>query len=148
MRHKKFNAVDRGQGFQSKDQKKGDGRNPLQCWTCGNDHSRTDCPQHQGSRPQIYSAQEAQTIGHVGLSIPLIYAALGNRQADNQASIIEIEGNLCDQVVSILSDPRSNYCYINPDLVDKCCLNKQVHVEYWLLQLATGTKKIVHHWVR
>ena len=57
-------------------------------------------------------------------------------------------GKLCDQVVSILIDLRSNYSYVSPDLVDKCGLNKEVHVEYWLVQLAIGTKKRVHHWVR
>jgi len=55
---------------------------------------------------------------------------------------------LCDQVVSILIDPRSNYSYINPNLVDKCGFRKEVHAEYWLVQLATGMKKRVHHWVR
>ena len=107
-----------------------------------------DSPQNQGVMPQIYSAQEAQTIGEVGQSIPRIYAALDNIQADHQASIIEMEGKLCDQVVSILIDPRSNYSYVNPDPMDKCGLNKEVHAKYWLVQLATSTKKRVHHWVR
>jgi len=32
--------------------------------------------------------------------------------------------------------------------VDNCCFNKELHVESWLVQLATSTKKRVHHWVR
>lgn len=32
--------------------------------------------------------------------------------------------------------------------MDKCGLRKEVHAESWLVQLATGTKKRVHHWVR
>ena len=67
---------------------------------------------------------------------------------DHRASIIEMEGKLYDQVVSILIDPGYNYSYVNLDLVDKCGLNKEVHVESWLVQLAIGTKKRVHHWVR
>jgi len=35
-----------------------------------------------------------------------------------------MEGKLCDQVVSILIDPGSDYSYFNPNLVDKCGLNK------------------------
>ena len=58
-----------------------------------------------------------------------------------------MEGKLCDRIVTILIDPRSNYCYFNPNLVDKCGLRKEVHVESWLVQLAIGTKKRVHHWV-
>jgi len=59
-----------------------------------------------------------------------------------------MEGKICDQAISILSEPRSNYSHINPKLVDKCWLNKQAHADSWLLQSATGTKKRVHHWVR
>ena len=58
-----------------------------------------------------------------------------------------MDGTLCDQVVSILIDPGYNYSYVNLDLVDKCGLNKEVHAKSWLVQLNTGTKKIVHHWV-
>jgi len=55
---------------------------------------------------------------------------------------------LCDQVISILIEPGSNYNYASPDLVDTCCLSKELHVEAWLVQLATCIKKRVHHWVR
>eukprot|EP00253_Pinus_taeda_P005974 PITA_05974 len=71
-----------------------------------------------------------------------------NKQAYHQASIIEMDDKLYDQVVSILIEPGSNYSYGNPDLVDKCHLNKEVHTESWLVQLDVGTKKRVHHWVR
>jgi len=46
------------------------------------------------------------------------YATIDNRQADHHASIIEMEGKLCDQVVSILIDLGSNYSYISPNLVE------------------------------
>ena len=42
----------------------------------------------------------------------------------------------------------SNYNYVSLDLVDKCGLSKELHAESWLVQLATGTKKRVDHWVR
>ena len=82
-----------------------------------------DCPQNQGGRPQIYSAQEAQNVGDVGQSIPHIYAALDNKQAEHQASIIQMDGKLCDQVIYILIDPVSNYSYVSLDLVDNCGLS-------------------------
>ena len=87
-------------------------------------------------------------MGDVGQSIPRIYAALDNRHKDHRAYIIEMDSKLCDQVVSILIDPGFNYSYVNPDLVDKCCLNKKVYAKSWLVQLAIGTKKRVHHWIR
>ena len=49
---------------------------------------------------------------------------LDNRQVDNQESIIDMEVKPCDQVVSILINPGSNYSYVNIDLLDKCGLNK------------------------
>jgi len=66
-------------------------------------------------------------MGDVGQSIPWIYAALDNMHADHQESIIEMGSKVCDQVVSILIDLESNYSYVNPNLVDKCGLNKDVH---------------------
>jgi len=70
-----------------------------------------------------------QTIGDIGQSIPHLYAALDNKQAEHQPSIIEMDDNLCDQAISILIDPRSNYNYVSPNMVDKCGLSKEVYVE-------------------
>ena len=77
-----------------------------------------------GWHTSYLSAKEAKTIGDVGKSIPRIYATFDKKQVDHQASIIQMEGQLCDQVVSILIDPRSNYSYVNPNPVDKCGLSK------------------------
>jgi len=59
-----------------------------------------------------------------------------------------MDGKICDQVISIFIDLGSNYNYVGPNLVDKCGLSKELHVESWLVQLAIGSKKRVHHWVR
>jgi len=80
-------------------------------------------------------------VGDVGQSIPRIYASLDSKEVDQHAYIIEMEGKLCNQVVSILIDPRYSYSYISPDLVDKSGLNKEVHAYFWLVKLATSTKK-------
>jgi len=54
---------------------------------------------------------------------------------------MEMDGKICDQVISILINPGSNYSYVNPDLVDKCGFRKGVHVESWLVQLHMGIQK-------
>jgi len=59
-----------------------------------------------------------------------------------------MDSKICDKVVCILIGPGSNYSYVNPDLVDKCGLNKEVYAKSWLMHLATCTKERVHHWVR
>jgi len=54
---------------------------------------------------------------------------LDNKKEDHQETIIEMDGKLSDEVVSILIDPGSNYSYFSPNLVDKCGLNKEVHAK-------------------
>ena len=54
-------------------------------------------------------------------------------EEDHQASIIEMEGKLYDQVFSILIETISNYSYVSPELVDKCILNKKLHEESCLV---------------
>ena len=58
------------------------------------EHLKKDSPSYQGGSPYIYCAQEAQTIGDAGQSIPCIYAVLDNKQTYHQASIIDMEGNI------------------------------------------------------
>ena len=137
---KKFNAARQGHGSQQQ-QHRGEGTGRLECWTSGEEHLRRDFCQNQGSRPKIYNAQEGQIVGDVGQSIPHIYVSVDNIQGEHQAFITEMDGKICDQVIYILIDPRSNYSYFSLDLVDKCGLSKELHVESWLVQLATGTKK-------
>ena len=116
--YKRFNTAKKGHGEQ---QTRGSGREPLQCWICGKDHRKRDCLKYwSGGRPHIYNSQEVHIVGDVGHSIPWIYAVVDNRQAYYQASIIEMDSKICDQVDSILIDPGSNYSYINPNLADKC----------------------------
>jgi hypothetical protein len=58
----------------------------------------------------------------VAKSVPQIYAALDNKQADHQASVVEMEGMITNHLVSILIDPSSNLSYIASKAVDKCKL--------------------------
>ena len=130
---KKFNASKKGQGCRSEEKNK----EPVWCWNCGGDHRRRDFPQYQGGIPQIYTVQEAYTVRDVGQIILRIYVALDNKHADDRTSIIEMDGKLCDKVISILIDPGANYSYVNLDMMDKCGLRKEVHADSWLVQLAT-----------
>jgi hypothetical protein len=75
--------------------------------------------------------------------MPQIYAVVDNKQADHQASMVEMEGMITNHLVSILIDPGSNLSYIAPKAVDKCKLQPHKHVKPWLVQLATNTKRKV-----
>jgi hypothetical protein len=76
----------------------------------------------------------------VARSVPQIYGALDNNQADHQALVVEIEGMISNHLVSILIDPGSNLSYIAPKTVDKCKLYPPKPTKPWLVQLAIGTK--------
>jgi hypothetical protein len=47
-----------------------------------------------------------------------IYAALYDRQGEYQSNMIEVEGNIINQLVSILIDLGESHCYIYPKIVD------------------------------
>jgi hypothetical protein len=76
-------------------------------------------------------------------NIPKIHASLDNRQADHQASVVEMEGMVTNHLISILIDPGSNLSYISPQTVEKCKLQQAKHTKPWLVQLAMGTKRRV-----
>jgi hypothetical protein len=80
-------------------------REPLKCWGCGEEHPLRDCPHRQQNSRRIYNVQEATTINDVARSVPQIYAALDNKQADHQASVVEMEGMITNHLVSTLIDP-------------------------------------------
>jgi hypothetical protein len=83
------------------------------------------------------------TVNDVARSVPRIYAVVENRQADHQASVVELEGIITNQPISILIDPGSNLSYISPRVVEACSLQRKKHARAWLVQLATGTKRKV-----
>jgi hypothetical protein len=75
--------------------------------------------------------------------MPMIYVVVENRQENHQASVVEMEGIISKQLVSILIDPRSNFSYISPQVVEACSLHRRKHAKAWFLQLSTRTKRKV-----
>ena len=57
--------------------------------------------------------------------------------------MVEVEGNIIKQYVSILIHPGSTHNYITPKIIEICALKKLNHIESWLFQLATRTKRKV-----
>ena len=70
----------------------------------------------------FHSIQEAVTVGDIARSMPRICAALKNRQAEHQTSVVEIEGMINNQHISILIDPGASLSYISPRIVEFCKL--------------------------
>ena len=63
----------------------------------------------------MHHIQEATTIEDMGR----IHAALNDWQAEYQSNMIELEGKIINQPVSILIDSREIHFYIDPKIVDK-----------------------------
>jgi hypothetical protein len=118
-------------------------REPLKCWGCGEEHLLRDCPHRQQINKRVYNVQEATKVNDVARSMPQIYASLDNRQDDHQALVVEMEGTISNHPISILIDHSSSLSYVSPQTVEKCKLQQVKHVESWLVQLVTGTKRKV-----
>ena len=78
------------------------------------------------------------TVGDLARTMHRINAALENRKADYQTSMVEVEGKLNQTPISILIDPGDILSYISPDSVEKCNLSIENFANSWLFQLATG----------
>ena len=64
----------------------------------------------------MHTIQEEETVGDVENEMPRINAALENRQTDHQTSMVEIQGMLQNQHVSILIDPGASLSYVSPSI--------------------------------
>jgi hypothetical protein len=53
------------------------------------------------------------------ITMPRIYAALDNKQAKFQSHMIEVEGKINDQPISILIDSGDIDSYIYPNIVER-----------------------------
>eukprot|EP00253_Pinus_taeda_P023957 PITA_23957 len=107
-------------------------RPSVQCLGCGGPHHIKNCPQRRGAN-QIFQLQEASTVGDVARSLPKINASLEDIQAEFQPTMIEFEGKILDQAVSILIDPRATLSYISPNIVVQCKLHTEKFKNSWLV---------------
>eukprot|EP00253_Pinus_taeda_P011080 PITA_11080 len=92
---------------------------------------------------QLSQIHEASTVGEVGRSIPRINAALEDRQAEYQPTMVEFEGKISNLTISVLIDPGATLSYVSPKVVERCNLQPVKFRNPWLVQLATGAKRRV-----
>ena len=79
--------------------------------------------------------------------MPRINATLESQHPDHQTSMVEIEGMIQNKIVSILIDPGASLSYVSPNIEEKCNLHLKKFEKYWLVQLATGTKRKVVNYI-
>ena len=81
------------------------------------------------ARP-AYNIQEAETAIQVARAVPMIYAALEDRQEDHQSTMVEVAGNVVEKSVSILIYPSSTHSYIFPRVVEICAFKRVTLEEF------------------
>ena len=86
-------------------------------------------------------------MGEIGKSFHRINASLEDRHEYHQSAIVEIEGIISNQNLSILINRGATLSYITPKMMENCHLTKVRHARPWLVQLAIGAKKKVTEFV-
>jgi hypothetical protein len=94
-------------------------REPLKCLECGEPHLRRNFPCLISTmRTTVHKLQESSTVGNMGRSVHKIKLAIDGRQAYHQCTIVEVEGKIHDNHISILIDPRASLSYVTLGLVE------------------------------
>ena len=57
--------------------------------------------------------------------------------------MVQIQGIIQNQSISILIDPGASLSYVSPSITKRCKLQLKRFEKSWLVQLATGTKRKV-----
>ena len=70
-------------------------------------------------------------VGDLARTMPRINAALENRQAEYQTSMVEVEGMINQTPITILIDLGASLNYIAPKMVEKCKLLKNLKILGW-----------------
>jgi hypothetical protein len=121
---------------------------PIQCWGCQGNHKFKDCPHKNGKVRDVHNVQETKTIEDMGSRMPRIYASLDNKQVGYKSHMIEVEGMINNQPFTILIDSWVSHSYIDPRVVESLQLSRRKHEKYWLVKLATTTKRKVTNLVK
>jgi hypothetical protein len=69
----------------------------------------------------------------MGRNVPRIYAALDNKQVEFQSHMIEVEGKINDQPISILIDSGASHSYLDPNMVEIFQLPRSKLGKSWLV---------------
>lgn len=65
----------------------------------------------------MHTLQEATTVSEITRTVPRINEVLENHQVDHQTSVVEVEGMLNNNPISILTDLDASLSYVSPRVV-------------------------------
>lgn len=108
-------------------------RDPIQCRGCREDHLLRNCRHRKENTRNINNIEEDFIIEDVARTIPETYATLQDHQEYHQSVLVEIEGTIAKQYISILNDLGSSHGYVTPQVVENFSLKKCKHSKSWLV---------------
>jgi hypothetical protein len=76
-------------------------------------------PQRGDKARTLYSVRQVVTIEDMGRNVPRIYAALAKNQVEFHSHMIEVEGKINDQPISILIDLGYIHSYLYANMVER-----------------------------
>ena len=77
-----------------------------------------------------------------------IHAALDNNQVEYQSPMIEVEGKINNDPITILIESGAIHSYINSIIIERFHLQISKHKKSWLVQLAMGAKRKINELVK
>jgi hypothetical protein len=83
----------------------------------------------------LHNIQEANIVEDMCRNIPRIYVAIEGRQAEHRSHMIEVEGKIINQPISILIESREIHSSIDPKVVERLHFMKIKLEISWLVQL-------------
>ena len=95
----------------------------------------------------VHNVQQAERVEDMGINVPRIYAALDNKQIEFQSHMIEVEGTINYQPISILIDLGASHSYLDPKMVERFQFPRSKLGKPWLLHLAIGAKRKINNMV-
>jgi ribosomal protein L37E len=105
---------------------------PIKCRGCEGDHIYKYCSHWGDKMKTMHNIKHEEVVEDVGRSMSRIYAALDNRQANYQSHMIEVEGKIDNQHITILIDSGDSHSYIDPNIVERFKLKKCKHKNSWI----------------
>jgi hypothetical protein len=87
-------------------------------------------------------------VEDMGRYVPRIYAALDNKQAEYQSHMIEVEGMINNQTITILIDSRASHSYIDPKMVESLQFPRSKNGKSWLVKMDTRARRKVNEMVK
>jgi hypothetical protein len=120
---------------------------PMECWGCKGNHRYRYCPNKNDKVRVVRNVQQEETMDDMGNRIPRIYASLDNKKVEYQSHMIEVEGMINNQTITILIDSGASHSYIDPRMLESLHFPRSRHGKFWLVKLAVGAKRKVNELV-